>query len=115
MIALVGPSGAGKSTLITLIPRFYDPTKGSIQLDGIDLRSLETRLLRGHIGIVPQETTLFSGSIASNIRYGRPTASESELLAAAESANAHSFISRFPDGYNTLVGERGIKLSGGQR
>ena len=115
VIALVGPSGAGKSTLITLIPRFYDPTKGSIKLDGIDLRSLETRLLRGHIGIVPQETILFSGSIASNIRYGRPMASESELLAAAESANAHSFISRFPEGYNTLVGERGIKLSGGQR
>ena len=115
VIALVGPSGAGKSTLISLIPRFYDPTQGSIRLDGVDIRSLETRSLRSHIGIVPQETLLFSGSISTNIRYGRPMASESEILAAAESANAHRFISALPNGYNTLVGERGIKLSGGQR
>jgi subfamily B ATP-binding cassette protein MsbA len=114
-VALVGPSGAGKSTLVTLIPRFYDPTQGSIRLDGIDLRKLDTRMLRKHIGIVPQETILFSGSIAENIRYGRPSASESDLLAAAKSANAHDFISAFPDSYQTLVGERGIKLSGGQR
>ena len=115
VVALVGPSGAGKSTLVTLIPRFYDPTVGAILLDGIDLRELNTRALRSHIGIVPQETLLFSGPIAENIRYGRPEASDAEVIAAAESANAHPFIQEFPDGYATLVGERGIKLSGGQR
>lgn len=115
IIALVGPSGAGKSTLITLIPRFYDPSQGRILLDGLDIRDLSLFDLRSHIGIVPQETQLFSGSIAENIRYGRPNASDREVMEAAQAANAHGFISEFPDGYQTIVGERGVKLSGGQR
>jgi ATP-binding cassette, subfamily B, bacterial MsbA len=115
VIALVGPSGAGKSTLITLIPRFYDPTEGRILLDGTDIRDLELQNLRSNIGIVPQETQLFSGTIAENIRYGRQNASDEEVTEAAKAANAHDFISGFPDGYKTIVGERGVKLSGGQR
>lgn len=115
VVALVGPSGAGKSTLVTLIPRFYDPTEGRILIDGIDLRDVTRRQLRQHIGIVPQETQLFSGTIYENIRYGRPTATTDQVRAAAEAANADTFIRAFPDGYDTLVGERGIKLSGGQR
>ena len=115
VIALVGPSGAGKSTLVTLIPRFYDPTAGRITLDGHDLRDLELRTLRHHIGIVPQETQLFSGTIRENLRYGRPEAGDAEVEAAARAANAHDFIASFPDGYGTVVGERGVKLSGGQR
>ena len=113
--ALVGPSGAGKSTLVTLIPRFYDPTAGRITLDGVDLRELSELELREHIGIVPQETQLFSGTVRDNIRYGRPDATDEEVEAAAEAANAHDFIRAFPEGYETVVGERGIKLSGGQR
>ena len=113
--ALVGPSGAGKSTLVTLIPRFYDPTAGRITLDGVDLRDLDELELRAHIGIVPQETQLFSGTVRDNIRYGRPDATDDEVEAAAEAANAHDFILAFPDGYETVVGERGVKLSGGQR
>ncbi len=113
--ALVGPSGAGKSTLISLIPRFYDPTGGRVTLDGTDLRELSEQELRAHIGIVPQETQLFSGSVLENIRYGRPNASDEEVEGAARAANAHDFIAAFPDGYETVVGERGIKLSGGQR
>ncbi|MEJ2292344.1 MAG: ABC transporter transmembrane domain-containing protein [Deinococcales bacterium] len=115
VIALVGPSGAGKSTLISLVPRYFDPTDGRILLDGIDLRRLATRELRSHIGIVPQETQLFSGSIADNIRYGRPGADDAAVRDAARAANADGFITAFPDGYDTLVGERGVKLSGGQR
>jgi ATP-binding cassette, subfamily B, bacterial MsbA len=115
VIALVGPSGAGKSTLITLIPRFYDPVEGRILLDGADIRDLELHSLRSNIGIVPQETQLFSGTVAENIRYGRPSASDDEVTEAARAANAHDFISGFPDGYQTIVGERGVKLSGGQR
>jgi ATP-binding cassette, subfamily B, bacterial MsbA len=115
IVALVGPSGAGKSTLISLLPRFYDPSEGRILLDGIDLRDLKLQELRRHIGIVPQETQLFSGSIAENIRYGRPEASDGEVEDAARAANAHEFITAFPDGYATVVGERGVKLSGGQR
>lgn len=115
VVALVGPSGAGKSTLISLIPRFYDPTAGRVLLDGVDLRRLATRELRAHIGIVPQETQLFSGSIAENIRYGRPEAEDGAVAAAARAANAERFIAAFPAGYETLVGERGVKLSGGQR
>ena len=115
VVALVGPNGAGKSTLVTLIPRFYDPTEGRILIDGIDLRDVTRRQLRQHIGIVPQETQLFSGTIYENIRYGRPTATTDQVRAAAEAANADTFIRAFPDGYDTLVGERGIKLSGGQR
>jgi ATP-binding cassette, subfamily B, bacterial MsbA len=113
--ALVGPSGAGKSTLVTLISRFYDPTAGRITLDGVDLRELDERALREHIGTVPQETQLFSGTVRENIRYGRVGASDTEVEAAARAANAHDFIAAFPDGYDTVVGERGVKLSGGQR
>ena len=115
VVALVGPSGAGKSTLFNLIPRFYDPDSGSILIDGKDVRALTQASLRGHIGIVPQETMLFGGSIRENILYGKLDASEAELIAAAKSANAHDFISELPKGYDTIVGERGIKLSGGQR
>ncbi|GGJ27558.1 ABC transporter ATP-binding protein [Deinococcus roseus] len=115
VIAIVGPSGAGKSTLVSLVPRFYDVTSGKILLDGMDLRDMELQNLRGHIGIVPQETLLFSGSISENIQYGRLQAGENEVLEAAKAANAHEFISRFPEGYATVVGERGVKLSGGQR
>ena len=113
--ALVGPSGAGKSTLVSLIPRFYDPTAGRITLDGVDLRESDELALRAHIGIVPQETQLFSGTVRNNIRYGRPDATDAEVEDAAAAANAHEFISAFPDGYETVVGERGVKLSGGQR
>jgi subfamily B ATP-binding cassette protein MsbA len=115
VIALVGPSGAGKSTIVGLIPRFYDPTGGRVTLDGIDLRELSVEELRSHVGIVPQETLLFSGSIEENIRYGRPGASFEEVRDAAVAADAHDFIVEFADGYATTVGERGVKLSGGQR
>lgn len=115
VVALVGPSGAGKSTVVSLIPRFYDPTDGRITLDGIDIKHLEPQALRRHIAVVPQETQLFSGTIAENIRYGKPDASEAEVEEAARAANAHDFIQGFPQGYQTVVGERGVKLSGGQR
>ena len=115
IIALVGPSGAGKSTLFNLIPRFYDVDAGSICIDGHDIRDLTQSSLRGHIGIVPQETLLFGGSIRENILYGKLDALETEMIAAARSANAHDFITELPKGYDTIVGERGIKLSGGQR
>jgi ATP-binding cassette, subfamily B, bacterial MsbA len=115
VIALVGPSGAGKTTLVTLLSRFHDPSEGRVTLDGIDLRTLESRALRQHVGVVPQETLLFSGTIAENIRYGRPEATAEEVRAAAVAANADGFIRGFPDGYETVVGERGVKLSGGQR
>lgn len=115
VVALVGPSGAGKSSLIALIPRFYDVTEGRITLDGVDIRQLRLQDLRRHIALVPQETLLFSGSIEDNIRYGNPQASQAEVIEAAKAANAHTFIQEFPQGYQTLVGERGVKLSGGQR
>lgn len=115
VVALVGPSGAGKSTLISLIPRFYDPTAGRLLLDGVDIRDLTLYDLRSNIALVPQETQLFSGTVAENIRYGKPDASDAEVIEAAKAANAHEFITSFPDGYATIVGERGIKLSGGQR
>ncbi|WP_337868728.1 ABC transporter transmembrane domain-containing protein [Meiothermus sp.] len=115
VVALVGPSGAGKSTVVSLIPRFYDPSAGRILLDGINIRQVEPLELRQHIAIVPQETQLFSGTIEENIRYGKPQATQAEVLEAAKAANAHEFISAFPQGYQTLVGERGVKLSGGQR
>lgn len=115
IIALVGPSGAGKSTLFNLIPRFYDPDSGAIFVDDNDIRSVSQASLREQIGIVPQETLLFGGSIRENILYGKLDASEAEMIAAARSANAHDFISQLPKGYDTVVGERGIKLSGGQR
>jgi subfamily B ATP-binding cassette protein MsbA len=115
ILALVGPSGAGKSTLFNLIPRFYDPAGGSIQIDGHDLRSVTQDSLRAEMAMVPQETMLFGGSIRENILYGRLDASEAEMIAAAQAANAHDFVMEFPDGYETVVGERGAKLSGGQR
>jgi subfamily B ATP-binding cassette protein MsbA len=115
IIALVGPSGAGKSTLVALIPRFYDVTLGAILVDGHDIRSLRIADLRGAIGMVPQETTLFGGPVRENIAYGRLGASEDEIKAVARAAHAHEFIAEFPDGYETVVGERGVKLSGGQR
>jgi subfamily B ATP-binding cassette protein MsbA len=115
IVALVGPSGAGKSTLCNLIPRFYDPDQGSIRIDGINLRSVAKDSLRSQIGLVPQETLLFGGSVRENIRYGRLEASEEEIIAAARAAYAHDFILELPQGYDTLVGERGTNLSGGQR
>lgn len=115
ILALVGPSGAGKSTLFNLIPRFYDPTKGAIYIDDYDLRQVTQQSLRDQIAIVPQETMLFGGTIRENILYGKLDASEADLIAAARAANAHDFIMSFPDGYDTLVGERGTNLSGGQR
>ena len=116
VIALVGPSGAGKTTLVNLIPRFYDPSGGRITIDGQDARQVTLHSLRDQIGIVPQETLLFSDTIAANIRYGKLDATQDELEAAAQAANAHDFITNeLPDGYETHVGERGIKLSGGQR
>ena len=116
VVALVGPSGVGKTTLVNLIPRFYDPNAGRIMLDGWDVRQVTLRSLRDQIGIVPQETLLFSDTIAANIRYGRLEASQAEIEAAARAANAHDFVvHELPDGYQTQVGERGVKLSGGQR
>jgi subfamily B ATP-binding cassette protein MsbA len=115
IVALVGPSGAGKSTIFNLIPRFYDPTQGSVSMDGVDVKSMTQQSLREAIGIVPQETLLFGGTIYENIRYGRLNATESEIISAAKAANAHDFIIGLPDGYQTIVGERGIRLSGGQR
>jgi subfamily B ATP-binding cassette protein MsbA len=115
ILALVGPSGAGKSTILNLIPRFYDPTAGSIRIDGHDLRGVTQSSLREQIGIVPQETILFGGTIRENILYGRLDATEAEMMDAARAANAHDFIMAFPNQYDTLVGERGMNLSGGQR
>jgi len=115
ILALVGPSGAGKSNILNLIPRFYDPTSGSIQIDGHDLRAITQESLRAQLAIVPQDTMLFGGTIRENILYGRLDASEADMLAAAQAANAHDFIIGFPQQYATVVGERGAKLSGGQR
>jgi subfamily B ATP-binding cassette protein MsbA len=115
VLALVGPSGAGKTTLVNLIPRFYDPSAGSIFIDQHDLREVELHSLRRQIGIVPQETLLFGGTVRENIQYGRLEASQEELIAAAQAANAHDFILQLPNGYDTVAGERGVKLSGGQR
>ena len=115
MTALVGPSGAGKSTVAALVLRLYDPDKGTVALDGRDIRQLDARWLRTRIGTVAQEPVLFSTSIAANIRYGRPEATDDEVEAAARAAHAHDFILGLPDGYATEVGERGVRLSGGQK
>jgi subfamily B ATP-binding cassette protein MsbA len=115
VLALVGPSGAGKSTLLDLVPRFHDPTRGRVLVDGLDLRTLTLESLRAQIAVVPQETYLFGGTVRDNLLYGKLDASEAEVVAAARAANAHDFVSRLPDGYDTLVGERGVRLSGGER
>ena len=114
-IAIVGESGAGKSTLVTLIPRLYDVTGGAIEIDGVDVRDYPLRKLRRSIGIVLQDTMLFSGTVRENLRYGRKGASQEEIIEAATLANAHEFIMSFPDGYDTFLGERGLNVSGGQR
>ena len=114
-VAVVGPSGSGKSTLAMLLDRFYDPTSGSVAIDGVDLKEATLHSLRSHVGMVFEESFLFSESIRSNIAYGRPDASEEEIIAAAKAAAAHDFIEALPRGYDTVVGERGLSLSGGQR
>jgi ATP-binding cassette subfamily B protein len=114
-VALVGPSGAGKSTLFDLVLRFYDPQSGSLSLDGINIRELDPKELRRHIAIVSQQPTMFTGNVWENIRYGRPDASDAEVRAAAESAFANEFIEKLPQGYDSYLGESGIRLSGGQK
>jgi ATP-binding cassette subfamily B protein len=114
-IAIVGPTGAGKTTIINLIPRFYDVTGGSVKIDGIDVRDVQMKSLREQIGIVLQDTFLFSQSVMDNIRFGRPNATDDEVKAAIKLANADSFIERLPEKYDTVLGERGSGLSQGQR
>lgn len=115
MIAIVGPSGAGKTTIANLIPRFYDPAAGRITIDGYDIKTVTLNSLREQIGIVPQETVLFNGSVYENILYGDLAANKDQVIAAAKAANAHEFIMAMPEKYDTQIGERGSKLSGGQR
>ena len=114
-VALVGASGAGKSTLCALIPRFYDATAGRVLVDGVDVRSITLASLRRNIGVVQQDVYLFAGTVAENLRYGRPGATDAEVVAAARAANAHDFIAALPQGYDTDIGQRGVKLSGGQK
>jgi ATP-binding cassette subfamily B protein len=114
-VALLGATGSGKSSIINMIPRFYDVSEGQVLIDGHDVRDLTLESLRRHIGIVLQETVLFSGSIRDNIAFGRPDATDEEIVAAAQAAAAHDFITGFPQGYDTPVGERGTTLSGGQK
>jgi subfamily B ATP-binding cassette protein MsbA len=113
--ALVGPTGAGKTTIINLIPRFFDPDVGTVKIDGIDVKLFQQESLRQQISFVLQETLLFHGSVWYNIAYGKPGASHAEILRAANLANAHEFIEQMPEGYDTVIGERGATLSGGQR
>ena len=114
-VALLGSTGSGKSSLINLIPRFYDTTGGRVTIDGVDIKDMKMDNLRSHIGISLQEAVLFSGTIRDNIRYGSPDASDEEVVEAAKIAQAHEFITSFPQGYDTLVGQRGVNLSGGQK
>ncbi len=114
-VALVGPSGSGKTTLVSLLPRLYDPTEGRILIDGVDIRDYRLRSLRCAIGIVQQDSFLFSGTVRDNIKYGRPSATDEEVIEAAKAANAHDFIEALPEGYDTQLGENGVNLSGGQR
>lgn len=115
VVALVGPSGGGKTTIVDLLARFYDPTRGAVEIDGVDVRALEASSLRRHLGIVSQETILFHDTVRANLAYARPDASNAEVEAAARAAHAHDFIMRLPEGYDTMVGERGVHLSGGER
>jgi ABC-type multidrug transport system fused ATPase/permease subunit len=115
MVGIVGPTGSGKSTVVSLIPRFYDPNKGTVTIDGRDVRDYKINSLRGQIGYVLQDTVLFRGTILENIAFGRPKATRDEIVQAATLANADEFIARMPKGYDTMVGERGSTLSGGQR
>ncbi len=115
IVALVGPSGAGKSTLVDLIPRFYDPAEGSVRLDGVDLRRIRLDSLRALMGIVTQETILFNDTVGNNIAYGLEDVAPERIIEAAKTANAHDFIEALPDGYDTLIGDRGARLSGGER
>lgn len=115
VVAIVGATGSGKSSLVNLIPRFYDVTDGSVTIDGYDVRDVKLTSIRDRIGVVLQSSLLFSATIRENIAYGKPNASEDEIIAAAKAANAHGFITEFPDGYDTRVGERGVTLSGGQK
>ena len=114
-LALVGPSGAGKSTVFQLLLRFYDPGSGAIRLDGIDIRDADLLKLRSRIGIVPQQTVLFSGNVMENIRFGNPNATDDEVINAAQAAYADDFIRQLPQGYQTFLGEKGARLSGGQQ
>jgi ATP-binding cassette subfamily B protein len=114
-VALVGPSGAGKTTLCSLIPRFYDVTDGDVLLDGINVRDIDLQSLRKTIGVVQQDVYLFTGTVKENIRYGNPAANDEDIIAAAKHANAHDFIMSLPNGYNSEIGQRGVKLSGGQK
>lgn len=114
-VALVGPSGSGKTTICSLLPRFYDVTAGRITIDGQDIRHLTLKSLRSQIGMVQQDVYLFSGTIRDNIAYGKPDASDEEIIAAAKRANIHDFIMELPQQYETFVGERGARLSGGQK
>ena len=115
MVALVGSSGSGKTTLVNLVPRFYEPTTGRILIDGVDIQSYTLRSLRSQIGMVSQDVVLFDDSIRNNIAFGREDASEDDIIRAARLAYAHDFVERFPQGYQTIVGEKGVKLSGGER
>jgi len=115
MVGVVGPTGGGKSTIVSLIPRFYDPTAGKIEIDGVDIRDYKVQALRNHIGYVLQETVLFQGTVRDNIAYGRAGATEDEIMNAAKLADVDEFVARMPQGYDTVVGERGENLSGGQR
>jgi ATP-binding cassette subfamily B protein/subfamily B ATP-binding cassette protein MsbA len=114
-VALVGATGAGKTTLASLIPRFFDPWQGRVTIDGVDIREVRVQSLRAQVGLVLQDAFLFPLTVAENIAYGSPTASREEIEAAARAANAHEFVEQLPDGYNTLVGQRGATLSGGER
>jgi ATP-binding cassette subfamily B multidrug efflux pump len=114
-VAILGATGSGKSSLIHLIPRFYDVTEGQVTIDGVDVRDVDKAALRRNIGIALQESVLFTGTIRDNIRYGRPGASDEEVISAAKAAQAHDFITRFEEGYDTMLGQRGVNLSGGQK